>query len=337
MARRARQKADRVGRYNPAAMRRVLYAIGCVALSGFAVASQSVEPQTSRRIVFLCTRSGVDNLCTIDPQTGDVLQITNGGDSKGAPRWSPDRRSIAFHQQANGASDIFVMNADGTNVRKITTADAVTSYRNPAWSPDGRQLAVECGKPPLWEICIVPLGGSAAPRTLTNGSHAGYSSESPDWSPDGTRIAFQSNRDAVPSSGPRGTVRGYDIYVMTAEGRDVRRLSTTPAGRATLNPAWSPDGRRLVVASTRDGDAIQWGLYTVSADTGSIEPLTHDRTAYGYGHPRWSPDGRLLVFHSNRDGTQQTRDAVELYVIGSDGTGMRRLTNNHEYDGFADW
>ena len=125
-------------------------------------------------------------------------------------------------------------------------------------------------------------------------------------------------------------------HVMTAAGREVRRLSTTPAGRATLNPSWSPDGGKLVVASTRDDDAIQWGLYVLSPDIGSIVPLTNDRTPYGYGHPRWSPGGRLLVFHSNRDGAKQTTRA-ELYVIGSDGTGMRRLTNNHEYDGFADW
>ena len=311
--------------------------IGCFTLSASALAWQSIGPERPSRIVFLCTRAGVDSICAIDPNTGDVRQITKGGDPKGSPRWSPDRRSIAFHQQGGARTDIFTMNADGTSLLQVTNSDGVMSYRNPAWSPDGMQLAVECGKPPLWDICIVQVHGSAPPRKLTVGSEAGYSSESPDWSPDGTRIAFQSNRDAVPTSGPRGTVRGYDIYLMTAQGGEVRRLSTTPAGRATLNPAWSPDGRKLVVASTRDGDVIQWGLYVLSPDTGSMEPLTHDRTPYGYGHPRWSPDGQFLVFHSNRDGAQQTRDEVELYVIGKDGSGMRRLTNNHEYDGFADW
>lgn len=227
-------------------MYRVLCLISCFSLSVSALAWQSAVAQRPSRIVFLCARLGVDSICAIDPTTGEVRQITEGGDPKGPPRWSPDRRSIAFHQQVGGKTDIFAMNVDGTNSRRITNSDEVTFYRNPAWSPNGMQLAVECGKPPIWDICIVPVNGSAAPRKLTQGSEAGYSSESPDWSPDGTRIAFQSNRDAVPSPGPRGTIRGYDIYLMTAEGREVRRLSTTPAGRATLNAAWSPDGGKLV-------------------------------------------------------------------------------------------
>lgn len=318
-------------------MRRILCVVGCLALGASVLAWQSVEAGSVSRIVFLCTRSGVDSICSIDPVTGEVRQITHGGDSKGPPRWSPDRRTIAFHQQGDGRIDVFTMTADGANVRRITSANGHMLYRNPAWSPDGMQLALECGTPPLWDICIVPADGSAAPRRLTSGSEVGYSSEAPDWSPDATRIAFQSNRDAVPSPGPRGTIRGYDVYLMSAEGGEVRRVSTTPTGRATLSPAWSPDGAKLVVASTRDGDTIQWGLYILSANTGSIEPLTQDRTPYGYGHPRWSPDGRLIVFHSNRDGAKRTIDEVELYVIGSDGTHMRRLTNNHEYDGFGDW
>jgi TolB protein len=150
---------------------------------------------------------------------------------------------------------VFIMDDDGANVRQLTNSDGAVFYRNPAWSPDGLQLAVECGKAPLWDICIVAVNGSA-PRRVTHDSDDGYSSESPDWSPDGRRIAFQSNKDAIPTSGPRGTVRGYDVYVMRADGREVRKLSTTPPGRATLNPAWSPDGGKLVVAWWRwDRDA----------------------------------------------------------------------------------
>jgi Tol biopolymer transport system component len=108
-------------------------------------------------------------------------------------------------------------------------------------------------------------------------------------------------------------------------------------GRSTLSPAWSPDGSRLIVASTRDGDIVQWDPYVLSPDGSSMQAVTHDRIPYGYGHPRWSPDGHFFVFHSNRDSAQQTAAEVELFVIGIDGTGIRRLTNNDDYDGFADW
>jgi TolB protein len=311
--------------------------MACFSVSAPAVAQQSAVERTSSEIVFLCNREGIDSICAIDSSTTEIRQITKAGDPKGPPRWSPNRRSIAFHQRSGDRTDVFTMNVDGTNVRKITDSDGVTLYRNPAWSPDGRQLAIECGKPPVWDVCVVAINGTAAARKLTHGAEGGYSSEGPDWSPDGKRIAFQSNRDAAPISGPRGPVRGYDVYVTAVDGDEVRRLSTTPAGRSTVNPAWSPDGSKLVVASTRDGDVTDWGLYLLSPESGSIQAITHDRTAYGYGHPRWSRDGRFFVFHSTREGAERSMAGVELYVIGADGTAMRRLTNNHEYDGFADW
>jgi TolB protein len=308
-----------------------LLASSCVSTPVLAQLSPRAE------IVFLCNRKGVDNICAINPATSEIRQITNGGDPTGPPRWSPDHRMIAYHQRRGSKTDVFIMNSDGTNVRKITESDGAVVYRNPSWSPDGSQLAIECGKAPSWDICVISVSGTGSVQRLTRGSDSGYSSESPDWSPDGRRIAFQSNRDATPVDSPRGPIRGYDVYTMTVDGRDVRRLSTTPAGRSTLNPAWSPDGKNIVVASTRDGGPVEWDLFLLLPDGSSMQAVTHDRTAYGYGHPRWSRDGRFFVFHSNRHSAEQTTAEVELYLIGSDGTGMRRLTNNHEYDGFADW
>ena len=323
--------------YTSPPMHRVLCLMACLAVSVPAIAQRAAERSRSAEIAFLCTRQGVDQVCSIDPATLEVRQITNGGDPKGPPRWSPDRRLLAFSQRTGEKTDVFTMNADGVNLHKITASDGTTFYRNPAWSPDGTQLAVECGKAPAWDVCTVGVNGTSSPRKVTHCAEAGFSCEGPDWSPDGRHLAFQSNQDATPVAGPRGSIRGYDIYTMTIDGANVRRLSTSPAGRSTLNPAWSPDGSTVAVASTRDGGAVDWGLYLLSPDGGSIQAVTHDRTPYGYGHPRWSRDGRFFVFHSNRDGAGRTTADVELYVMAVDGTGMRRLTNNHEYDGFADW
>ena len=317
-------------------MRRVLCLTTCLALSAPAVAQRVSGRSSSAEIAFLCTRQGVDQVCAIDPATLAIRQVTTSGDPKGPPRWSPDRRTIAFHRRTGAKTDVLTMSANGV-VRPITASDGTMLYRNPAWSPDGTQLAIECGKAPAWDICLVGANGATSARKVTHCADAGFSCEAPDWSPDGRRLAFQSNRDATPVAGPRGPIRGYDIFTMTVEGANVRRLSTTPAGRSTLNPAWSPDGSKLVAASTRDGGIVDWGLSLISPDDGSIQAVTHDRTPYGYGHPRWSRDGRFFVFHSNRDGAEHTTADVEVYVMAVDGTGMRRLTNNHEYDGFGDW
>jgi TolB protein len=196
------------------------------------------------------------------------------------------------------------------------------------------RLAMECGMPNAWQICVVSIDGSGL-RNLTDAGTTAASSERPDWSPDSRGIAFHSNRDSAPTGTP--PFRGSDIYVMDSDGSNVRRLTVTAHGRTTQNPAWSRDGRRLAFDSTRDGESLltDWEIYTMDADGTSIRRLTNDKKPDG--HPRWSLDGRHLVFHSTRDATSMTAIDVELYMIDLNGSDPRRLTSNQLYDGSADW
>jgi TolB protein len=306
-------------------------------VAGALLFAAQLAPATHEEILFVCNREGSDNICIINSTSLEIRQVTfekEGDVLNRGPRWSPDRRRIAFFRRAAGRTDVHIMNSDGTGVTRVTNSDGSTLYRNPAWSPDGTRLAIECGMPNAWQICVVSIDGSGL-RRLTDAGPTAASSERPDWSPDRRRIAFHSNRDAAPSGTP--PFRGSEIHVMDADGSNVRRLTVTAPGRTTQNPAWSRDGQRLAFDSTRDGESIltDWEIYLMDADGTSIRRLTNDRKPDG--HPRWSPDGRHLVFHSTQDGTSRTAVDVELYVIDADGRDLRRLTGNRLYDGLADW
>ena len=116
-------------------------------------------------------------------------------------------------------------------------------------------------------------------------------------------IAFQSNRDG-----------NFEIYTMSADGADQRRLTANPAN--DISPEWSPDGSRIAFASDRDGT---WDIYTMKADGSDARQLT--KGAGTNTAPSWTPAGDRILFIS-------TRDAIngEVYRMNPDGSGLERLT-----------
>lgn len=133
-------------------------------------------------IVFECVRDGAANICVINSTSLEIRQITSEKGSDAfvrGPRNSPDRRKIAFFRAAAGGTDVLIMNSDGSGVTKVTKSDGSMRYRNPAWSADGMRLAMECGTPNAWQICVVSIDGAGF-RKLTDAGTTPASSEGPD-------------------------------------------------------------------------------------------------------------------------------------------------------------
>ena len=167
---------------------------------GAVLFAAQLAPVPQDEIVFVCNRGGAENICTINSTSLEIRQVSFERETDAfnrGPRWSSDRRKIAFFRASPGGADVLTMNSDGTGVAKVTSSDGSTRYRNPTWSPDEMRLAIECGMPNAWQICVVSIDGSGL-RRLTDATTA-TSNEGPSWSPDGWRIAFHSNRDAEPS------------------------------------------------------------------------------------------------------------------------------------------
>jgi TolB protein len=112
-----------------------------------------------------------------------------------------------------------------------------------------------------------------------------------------------------------------DLFAVTPTGEEERVLAAN-----ALHPAWSPNGRQIAFAASRDGNA---GIYVMNADGSEQTRLTDDPS--GDFFPDWSPDGRKIAFTSNRDGNS------EIYVMNADGSEQTRLTDDPAVDQFADW
>jgi Tol biopolymer transport system component len=182
------------------------------------------------------------------------------------PVWSPDGSRIAFTNTDDGDSEIHAMDADGTDVTRLT--DNASVDQHPDWSPDGARIAFVSDRSGSSEIWVMDADGSD-PEQLTGGTESGgLQPLSPAWSPDGSRIAFATNADDA-------------IYTMAADGTDLQLVTDTGLNR---HPHWSSDGSRIVFASTRDGD---FEIYTIGADGTDVVRVTDDPG--NDVDPMWSP------------------------------------------------
>jgi Tol biopolymer transport system component len=148
------------------------------------------------------------------------------------------------------------------------------------------------------------------------------------WSPNGRRIAFASNRahpeQACEGLNPRCD---YDIYVMSYDGSNVRRLTDSQA--SDRDPAWSPDGRRIVFSSTRDnadpssGEFANSELYVMNAD-GTAQTRITDYPGTDH-QAAWSPDGASIAF---RRAACEFNCSPAIFKVAPNGSGLTQLTSD---------
>src|SRR5688572_25143081 len=152
----------------------------------------------------------------------------------GSPAWSPDGKRIAFYSERDGNAEIYAMNADGTDLNRLTRTRADEGY--PAWSPDGRTISFDSDRDGNFDVFAMNPDGSNV-RPLTRHRARDVSAT---WSPDGTAIVFMSDREEG----------GFDVYRASADPSSAAtRLTRTGS---TWFPVFSPDWRILAFYVGRD-------------------------------------------------------------------------------------
>ncbi|MEM6457464.1 MAG: hypothetical protein AAF772_20420 [Acidobacteriota bacterium] len=261
------------------------------------------------------------------------------------------RSSIAFHSDRDGHQEIYLMDYDGRNQRRITGHRSTSGF--PAWSPTGDAIAYLSyftTTPTVYYVDVASgekievFGGGSlnlAPAFSPDGQRIAFAhaqsdanvdiylcdrrcqnpqrltrtggiDTNPAWSPDGQRIAFTSDRSS----------RRPHVYLMNADGSNVQRISFE--GNYNDGAAWRPDGNALVYASRR-GNKFR----VVLTDLVSLETTVLTNGPDSYESPSFSPDGKHVVFTAKRG------PRAQIHVMRADGSGWRQLThdgNNHGPD-----
>ena len=210
--------------------------------------------------------------------------------------------SDRISSDGSGNRELFGMNADGTNLQRLTRHTSVDGWASR--SPDGTQIAFQSNRDGDFEIFVMDAAGTNV-RQLT---HNTVFDAGAVWSPDGTQIAFQSDRDG-----------DFEIFVMDAAGTNVRQLTHNTVFDA--GAVWSPDGTQIAFQSDRDGD---FEVFVMDAAGANVQQLTDNTGSDGV--PSWSPDGTQIAFQSDRN------DDYEIFVMDAAGANVQQLTDNTGFD-----
>jgi Tol biopolymer transport system component len=278
----------------------------------------------SGTLVFHSDRPGPDNpdarnhIFTIDLATGKVTQLTSGRNHHDQhPKWSPDGRRISFVSSRGGNFDLYVMNADGTNITRLT--DHPANDFDPIWMPDGNSMIFSSERDSRSDLYRLWLSDRRIDR-LTN--HFVGRAIMPSVSPDGTSVAFAAQ------TLQRLAFWDYQIHVLDLASGKTRALDA-PGG--TCWPSWSPDGRLIAnVALHSEPSRLQ--IRTPAGE--QSRELRPDPKRWHY-YPDWSKDGKWIALSVSPQHHQG--EDWDLAIVAPDGSGYRRLTTGPGNDRLPDW
>ncbi len=272
------------------------------------LASATLLPRAHAQLAQLAAAQQmyVYDIYTMNDDGTNRVRLTDGKSIVQQPAWSPDGKQIAYARDDGRGFDIWLMNIDGSDNRRFTK-DAESNEIKPVWTPDGGGIAfVSMGKSIRDAVVMGQSLTSGAPLLMVSASIPVFD---PAISPTTSELIVSSLTISMEER-----KRAYVLSHANKEG-----LTPISIKRSVFltQPAWSPDGTRIVAR----GNTLGFGdIYILNPSTGEITQITdhpgEDRD------PVWSPDGQSVLFASDRAGD------FDIYSTSVAGMNLRNLTNS---------
>ncbi len=236
----------------------------------------------SRRLATWMYVKGIPMVHTMSSDGTDLRAIGDPRIPAIDPAWSPDGSRIAFAGMGDffgdlwvpkGGTGLFVMDADGTDVRRIAKVDHTLSesdwyaFHEPQWQPGGDLIAYQAAPDGRMHVFVVGADGTGERDVSVEVGGEATDDAWPAWSPDGTRLAFTRQRPSVV---------GYQVVVVDADGTGAMMPEHPPVQGATIT--WSPDGTRILGYSPTGTEVVDIDL--TGARPARTIPVAFDEEAH---------------------------------------------------------
>ena len=293
-----------------------------------------------------------------------VVQLTSNPTCNGGGNYYPSidayGKRVAFTSycdlvpggNADGNSELFVMNSDGTGLTQLTFTSGGLGINEPAISPNGQKVVfaaamdlVPGSNPDLnSEIFVVSIDGSGLVQVThsTGGDPNNFGGNThPRLDPAGRRITFSSDRDLVPGGNSDGN---HELFLINVDGTGLRQLTHTTGGYGVFDPGGLDitetkvifdSDRDMVPGGNADGNSEIYMMYVSGA---GLVQLTNTTGGAGCIGPVWTPNTQTVTFWSDRDFVGNNPDGnYEVLRMNLNGTGLAQITAGTGGFGSAPW
>jgi TolB protein len=276
--------------------------------------AQLIKEVKGSRLLTTSIRTGDTEVFVVNPVTGDAINVTKApGSEERYPLWMPNGKQIVFtsNREDGKTYNLYIGTADGKSVRKLTNESNGAAYYFPSVQSDGKRIWFSMAKEEKAVIGYVSPDGKEY-KEVADGRDGAIS-------PDGKKIAFT-----------KRTGKGFPVFVMDADGKNVKQITEHEDEIGAVAPTWSPDGKRILYAD-QAGDFLE--IFSCDADGKNQKQLTDLKKISSSA--AWSPDGRFITFRVTdfaywRDAQTRTQayeeksaDKRPVYIMRADGSDVQ--------------